>query len=310
MIHLACGCDDNYARHTAAMLVSAFENLPRDLPATVHLLHDANLSLKNIAKIRESLPPNATLVAVDVPEHMMAGLPSHMFHLSCWHRVFLPDLLPNLDRLLYLDSDMIVVSNLSPLWQTNLAGYAFAAVVNPLYPFQLRTHHPLHRLGLQNLDDYLNSGCLLMDLAQMRSLGFATRIKEYAAANPDNSWPEQDAISAIFQSKWLKLHPRWNWQSTFLDLNSDSVPVAASIYREASANPGIIHFVGPNKPWKYICRHPYQSAYLRAANKTAWGRLPLEEKSLRNLIIRMFFPPALRYRIQAWKAHMKRSFDS
>lgn len=283
MLHIACGIDDNYAPHAAAMLLSAFDNLPSGSTRTF-VLHDDNLSEESIRNLSKTLGELTHLHLLKITDRMMSGLPTDTFHHACWHRIFLPDLLEDIDKVLYLDADMIIVDDLLPLWETDLEQYLFAAVVNPLYPFM--PVHPINSLGLAGPSEYLNTGCLLMDLNKLRETNFTQKIKSYAAKHPDNLWPEQDAISALFPKQWKKLHPRWNVQTTFFDLSPDQLPVPKQQAIEAIESPAIIHFIGPNKPWHYLCKHPFQNKYREWVDKTVWGSSPLEGHTALNSLLR------------------------
>lgn len=294
-IDLACGCDDRYARHTASMLVSVGQNLSSASKLRVFLLHDKSLSRANMQRLRDSLPADVDLNFCEISDALMAGFPCHKFHRSCWHRVLLPDLLPGLDKILYLDSDMIALDDIGPLWETDLAGAPLAAVVNPLYPFS--PPRPVTELGLVRLADYLNSGCLLMDLKRLRAEGFSQAILRYARSHPNNLWPEQDAISALFSNRWKRLHPRWNVQSTFFEVAENNLPVSSVQVREALSKPAILHFTGHHKPWHYLCRHPYRHAYFSVSKLTVWPSCELEGRSLYNRLIK---PLPMKWQVWLW----------
>lgn len=283
-ITIACGCDNNYARHTAAMLQTVIEHLPDTCNIIIHLLEEGTLSESNFTRISRKLPPHAVLKRLTVAAAQMNGLPTKKFHRACWHRIFLPELLPDVEKILYLDSDMVVVDDLIPLWETALEDKLFAAVTNPLYPFMPK--HPIDRLGLNTMEDYLNTGCLLLNLSALRKTDFSQKIKDYASKHPNNLWPEQDAISALFPRQWLRLHPRWNVQNTFFDLNQKQLPIPQQLILEAINKPAIIHFIGPHKPWHYSCRHPLRGLYYRAALETDWGLLRPEGKTLLNILLK------------------------
>lgn len=286
MIHIACGCNDRYARHTAAMLISVAEHVSPEVNIKAYVLHDNGLSGESIQKLRASLPDTVEIETLFVSDELMDGLPTHKFHRECWHRIFLPELLPELDRVLYLDSDMIAVDDITTLWSTDIGSKLFGAVVNPLYPFN--PPHPITKLGLDNLSDYLNAGCLLMDLSKMRQADFSYKTKCYGIKHPENTWPEQDAMSVVWQKQWFHLHPRWNMQSTFFDLHPQKLPVSTDIVAIARERPAVIHFIGTHKPWHYLCRNAFRQAYFDASKKTAWGESEVEGRTWLNILLRPF----------------------
>ena len=77
------------------------------------------------------------------------------FTSAMWLRIFLPELMPDADKVLYLDADTLAVDSLAPLWDTDLSGHALGAVTNV---FQ---HNHVQRpaeLGLSGPEVYFNSG--------------------------------------------------------------------------------------------------------------------------------------------------------
>lgn len=307
-LELACATDDGYAPHCAAMLRSALDHTDAE-GVRVHLLHGP-LAAGNISRLEGMIrDAGAQFRDVPVPPAMLAGLPDGKFHIACWYRVLLPELCPDLQRVLYLDADMIVLDDLRQLWNTDLKGRPFAAVVNPLYPFN--PDRP-RALGLGGPRDYLNSGVLLMDLAALRASGAVKQLKSYGESHPENPYPEQDALSVVFQDRWLSLPPRWNAQTTLFDLPAAALPFTESESAEARKSPAVVHFIGPLKPWHYLCRHPFRHAYRRLRARTPWPELRLEGRTFKNSLLRPFpldtqlqlraVAKRVRQRLARWKA--------
>ena len=285
MIEIACATDDGYAPHCGAMLNSLLAQHERGA-ARVHVVHGASLSEANRSRLQQlGEKAGAKLNLLPITEARLAGFPSRRFHEACWYRILLPELLPANPRVLYLDSDTIVMANLRELWETGLGGRVFGAVTNPLYPFM----PPRWReLGLPQAQDYLNSGVLLMDLDRMRAEQVCRRVEAYAAEHPDNIWPEQDALSVVCQGQWLRLPPRWNAQTTLFDLAASQLPFEPDQAEAARTDPAIVHFIGPLKPWHYLCRHPLQAEYAKHRRKTPWPESGLEGRTLLNRLLKPF----------------------
>ncbi len=118
--HRACAADDRYAPHAAAMLRSALTATEREV--AVHFLHGDRLSppaRDRLARMVERA--GAEISFLEVPASEVAGLPTRrLADPSTWYRILLPELLRDLDRVLHLDSDVIVRESLGPLWETEL----------------------------------------------------------------------------------------------------------------------------------------------------------------------------------------------
>lgn len=284
MIQLACIGEGAYLRHTAAMLHSALSHLPRD-SVTVHLLAEALPGAEDQARLRSTLAPFGAGLMLHVPEAAaLAPFPSGYFPRAIWLRTLLPELAPELERILYVDSDTIVTAPLLPLWETPLGDALLGAVPNPMYPFM--PPYPQQRLGITAPAGYFNSGVLLMDLAAMRRDGFTDRVRQCARENPDFVYPDQDALNVVCRGRWRALHPRWNAQSTLFDLRPAELPFPAEVVAQARRQPAIVHFIGPFKPWHYLCRHPLRGLYFEHARQTPWGVPVPEGRSAYHFVLR------------------------
>ena len=146
--------------------------------------------------------------------------------------------------------------------------------------------YPKLALGFDDPADYLNSGVLLLNLAQMRVENTAQQLVDYARAHPHQDYPDQDALNVVCRGRWLHLHPRWNAQSTFFQLKDADLPLPATQVHETRAQPALVHYIGPHKPWTYMCRHPLRHLYFEHARQTPWGEPALEGRSLRNALLR------------------------
>jgi lipopolysaccharide biosynthesis glycosyltransferase len=268
-------------------------------PLRVWLTHGSPLPDEGRERVTDLVRGfGAELQLVPIPRPMLRGFSLKKFHPAAWYRVLSPDLFPQLDRLLYLDADIIVADDLTPLWNTDLDGRLFAAVPNPMYPFirdwprkDLKLEHPLH---------YLNSGVLLMDLARMRAEGLVEQLRVTSTEHPDYAFPEQDALSDIARGRWLALHPRWNAQSILWEYPANHLPFPESSVRAALEHPAVIHYCGWFKPWHHACAHPLRDRYFEHLRATPWQERPLENDGLDyRLIARM--PLAIQYYLLRWR---------
>jgi lipopolysaccharide biosynthesis glycosyltransferase len=213
---------------------------------------------------------------------MVAGLPSvDRFGTIVWLRLMLPELLPDVDRVLYLDSDTLVIAPIRELWDTAMPDAPLAAVANVVE----RSMWPhIERLGLDDPRQFFNTGVLLMDLARMRTAdSLAALIQIANERQSDLVWPDQDALNIAFAHRWQALHPRWNAQNSFWDWAALAQDVfGAATLGEAKAAPSILHFEGPSlcKPWHFLCRHEWREEYWRQLRQTPWGSIEPEDKTV------------------------------
>ena len=284
-LHLACIAEGDSLRHTGAMLHSALQHTTQR-PLTVHLLHGQPYPAADSAHIRSVVEEaGAELNLLPVTAERAATFRDSHFPRAIWYRILLPELLPAVDRVLYLDSDIIVGDDLAPLWHMPLEGNWLGAVCNPFYPFM--PDYPVEALGFASGREYFNSGVLLLDLAALRAAGAVAPLVDYARRHPQCAYPDQDALNVVCRGRWKPLHPRWNAQSTIFELPAHSLPFTAEQVAQARSAPAVVHYIGPFKPWSHLCRHPLRARYFAHAAQTPWGVPAIADATLRNRILRL-----------------------
>jgi lipopolysaccharide biosynthesis glycosyltransferase len=279
--HVACSADYAYVPHAAVMLHSLISNCDG---VTVHLLHGPGLP----GSITERLGAmfegdSARLTLHEVPDERVAGLPlDHRFGPAMWYRIFLPEILSDIDRVLYLDVDTIIVDRVEPLWELELGDVLLAAVTNVFMEFH--RHRP-GELGIEP-DHYFNSGVLMLNLELMRrehaTENLISLISDRGAAL---EWPDQDALNLFVGSRRLALHPRWNCMNSFFTRPRLAAEVfGAQLLEEAVRSPAIRHFEGPafNKPWHALHGRSGRRLYAQHRRSTPWPDYELEEETARN----------------------------
>ena len=274
-MHVSVAADARYLPHAAAAMHSVLEHAPG---AHVHLLHAEELP--RTRELRAMADAAGGLLTLHrVAPARLAGLPvARELSAAMWLRVFLPELLPEVERVLYLDSDTLAMSDLRPLWDTALDDAYVAAVENVWEPWN--ADHPA-RLGLER---YFNSGVLLLDLERMRADGCTAALLETATSGRV-LWPDQDALNLVLGQGRVELHPRWNVMNSVIAFPHAADVFGAERVEEARRAPGIRHFEGPslNKPWHILFRQPGREDYLRHRAATPWPRVRRAGVTARNL---------------------------
>ena len=289
-LDVACAAEGSrYIAHSATMLHSVIAAHADD-DVYIHYLHGPEFprsARDRLASWVRGL--GASIQFTLIPDDRLAGVPTRGFtRKATWYRVFLPELLPGRDRLLYLDSDLIVVDHLRDLYETtDLGDHLLGAVTNV---FQHNDANRPAELGLPSSDLYFNAGVLLMNLAAMREEGCSRQLITYARENAELiSFRDQDALNVVLGERRLALHPRWNCMNSFYVFDYAAQTFADGHLDEAKQNPGIRHFEGPaiNKPWHYLCEREMRELYAEHRAQTPWPRFRREGRTPRNVIRRM-----------------------
>lgn len=280
-LHVACAADTRYVRHSAAMLHSLITQTQERVVA--HYLHGTDLPGAAAGELDEMMRHHgAEMVFHEIaPDRVGHFGGSGRFGPAMWYRALLPELLPAVDRILYLDVDVIVMDEIAPLWEVDLAGAYLAAVTNVSVDFY---HDHPQQLGLRR-EEYFNSGVLVLNLDAMRETAFAALLAHCLSERPDLPFPDQDALNLTVGSRKVLLHPRWNCMNSLTTYRTTAIEILGeSAVREALARPAIRHFEGPddNKPWHLLHDRTEQRLYRSHRVRTPWPDYQLEGRTTRN----------------------------
>jgi lipopolysaccharide biosynthesis glycosyltransferase len=227
-------------------------------PDLARLLHTVLKHFGGDGRIIEAAPE----AAFDVDARGPYGVAST----ATYRRLLLPELLPELDRLIYLDADIIVRDDLAELWTTALDDHPLGAV-----PDAWAADNAVMRQRFPS--GYFNSGVLLMDLASWRAQRIERRafalVHEYLAGGARGPLLyDQDPLNEVLKGSWQRLSPRWNFTVYFTDAAAAALAIPAEEFGNIRDAPAIIHFLGGYKPWldEYarLSRYHAEFAELRA----------------------------------------------
>ena len=264
----------------------------------VHLLHDASLPGADVESLGALVrAAGGQFAAIDVPYDRRGVWPdSGRFQANAWYRVRLPELLPDVDRVLYIDADALITANLRELWSSELRGWPLGAVTQYFYPAMIPRIEA--DLRLPDVTSYFNSGVLLFDLDRWQLRGYGS--DRGVRANPLGQmvWPDQDALNGVLHARRHRLHPRWNAMTGIWELPLRQLPYPRDQVREARRDPAIVHFIGPFKPWHLRCKSRYRAEWFEYLHRTPWRARAVEGRSVRHAVFKPL-PTVWAYNIEA-----------
>jgi lipopolysaccharide biosynthesis glycosyltransferase len=269
IIHIVCAPDDNYAQHCAVMLASLFRN-NRDEKFHIHILH-AGLKSLNINRLKSLITQfnGASSFYVVSKEDVAAAPITHHVSIATYFRFFAPKLLPDsIEKVLYLDADLLVRKNISALWSTPLGPEEYVAAVNECVSAE---HKKL--IGIKEDSPYFNAGVMLVHLKKWREENISDSAIKYIANNPSRIvyW-DQDVMNVLFEGKWRSLNYCWNVSHFFYtnSIDSEYFNLSKEDYVRIKTDPYILHFSGHVKPWNYKADHPLKKEYYTYLESTPW----------------------------------------
>lgn len=257
--------DANYLNPLKVMLWSLFFQHPGQR-FHIYLMH-ASIPEEELSTLRgyiEGLGQSLTVLTVQ--EDWFANAPVLLHYTKAmYYRLLAYKFLPaELDRILYLDPDILIVNPIDELYNTSLDGYLYAAVYHNKV-----SRKEVNRLRLKTYDikEYFNSGVLLMNLALQREkineeeiYSFIIRCKNRLIC------PDQDVLNALY-GRGIKTVDefRFNYDTRFYQYNKllrNGALDAEYIMRNTS----ILHFCGKKKPWQKNYAGVFHALYLHYQN--------------------------------------------
>ena len=267
-INICLSTDDNYIHHTATVVASVLSNAKRKDNYHFYIL-STQLSDENkqkfdkLKKIKDCQIDYPELDEQSLTPFKTVKMHSHLT-LAAFNRLLIPMLFPKSDKMIYLDSDLVVLSDIAELNNLKIGNAYFAGVLNPCADKLSKT------LRYEN-DPYINSGIMIINCKALRQNNYLETlfaavdvIKDKAKAG------DQDFINYCFHKNIITIPSQWN---VFLPFNFKryNIPEPSdSDYILSKKKPMIIHFVGPQKPWLKDTVHPYKKEYLKYLQMTPW----------------------------------------
>jgi lipopolysaccharide biosynthesis glycosyltransferase len=185
--------------------------------------------------------------------------------IETWFRLFIPEILSQFGykKAVYLDGDMICLTDIAELFKTNIEEYCLAASPdimgiggyysrthnNRLYKQNYSTNSNFNdgKLIVKNIDKYFNAGTLLFNIHNIKQNITTSSILEFAVSK---NWKchDQDVLNILFEEKTLLLPMHWNYTEEE-NIERFAPAYLQEDYYAAKDNTKIIHFC-KNKPWK------------------------------------------------------------
>lgn len=239
-------CDQNFVMQTCVALTSLWKNKEESTVYDVYVMvQDCDEAAKEA--LRNMKRPGFTVHVIEktVEEYQEIRQLAHVSRASLY-KFDICDTIPDYDKLLYLDGDMIVRRDLSILYDTDLGDNYVAGVP--------------HSLGIITGEKKLNGGLLLFNAAKIREEGLRDVFLRTRLALGDRKSMDQETFHIVFGNKKLYLQPKYNVMLDKVDYERKYYSLEAynafyqTEYRtrkEIIDSAVIVHFTGAIKPWIY-----------------------------------------------------------
>lgn len=255
-IPIAMTPDDNYVYPTIVAMTSILENKNDSTHIDFNILIPDDVSDENKDRLRllGEMYKNSSVKLIEMKDKFKdsycCGYP-----VSTYYRLLLASLLPQYDKVLYLDGDILVRHDLKNMYSLNLGNDYIAGVKD--YPgVCCRPNDYAKRLGVESLNQYINAGILIMNLKKIREDKIEDKFKNFIPELKNRGlWlNDQDVLNAVCYNRIKHINLGYNYMQ-FVTYNYKKETGLLNCYSakemdEAYDDSTIVHFASSNKPWK------------------------------------------------------------
>lgn len=210
-ISIVLASDDNYAQHGAVACASILANHRGERPIHFYYFDDGISEEKQagLAATVTGLQGSITFIPTAGKE-IQAHTSGHV-NRAAYLRLLIPELVPQaVHRVIYLDTDLVVLDDIQELWEMDLQGKPVGAVpdLGILASSRMRRQKE-ETLGIQEGKLYFNSGVMVMDLEAWREKQYGDQVIR-CVEEGNFRHHDQDGLNKVFQDNWRPLPLRWN----------------------------------------------------------------------------------------------------
>jgi len=243
--------DNNYAPFVATTISSIMENTASYID---FYILDGGISIENVKKIKElkKIFPNFSIEFIEInTREKFAGFPERLhFSIDMYTRFLIPELKPDLKKIIYSDVDVIFMDDIVKLFNEDLENKVLGAVpysfgyLNPNKK-EIKDYHK--RLNLSDTHKYFESGLLLIDGNLWRKRNLTEKLMREVKRNSRDIilTPDQDVFNIVLENDYKELDNKY-----IVVPHREKIMKTSAETRKSILKPFIIHFAGSEKPWK------------------------------------------------------------
>jgi len=309
-MHIAFTSDNNYLRYLGVTMCSVCENNPQEqirfhVVLSGEVQDEGRQYLEGIAA-KYGAQLSFYPIHNDLLDILPAGKAGQPMHIStaAYYRLFLASILPaDVDKVIYLDCDLLVIGSLRPMWDTDMTDCPIAAVTD----MDAASLERYRRLRYPMKYGYFNSGVLLINLKYWRDNDCQKQFEQFINDHLDRIvYHDQDVLNFVFRDSKKELPIRFNLQEGGLYTRVNLSWEYDDQLEDAIKHPVIVHYTTGQKPWNTGCTHPWKSLWYTYLAKTGLTNFtPVRKKAkktsfmgrVRKLMVKMgLVEPLYEYR--------------
>jgi lipopolysaccharide biosynthesis glycosyltransferase len=286
---IGCATDNNYAQHLGIMIYSLLSNTSTPQLFDFYIVN-GGISKSNFNKfdlLKDRFKANFFYITPENSYFENLKI-FETYGIATYYRFFLIDTI-KLDRLLFLDCDMIVEGDIVEVFKTDLMGNIISAVHEVLAP---KKH-----LNKFNLNVSFNAGMMLIDCIKWQKENISQKAIDYTKKNSHLlEYADQDSLNVVLKNYWhIQKDHSWNVIAKIKLAKFGIIKLDCSVYSKKEIlkhfeNPNIIHYANRLfKPWYWLDPAPYKKNYIKYKELSPWKKVPFPDKSLIGVIKRIIY---------------------
>ena len=241
IIPIVFSVDDNYAPFLGVTLESLIQNCNKNYFYKLYVLN-TDLSDKNKEILAKYNREFCKVIFIDVNEELnKIGAKLHLrdyYTYTTYYRFFIPELFPEYEKALYLDSDIAVIGDISELYMTEIGDNLVGAIPEDVMAYY-KCFGDYVEKGLNiKVEKFFNAGIMVMNLNKMREINIVGKLEELLAEHKFEVTQDEDYLNVICKDKVKYIPLGWN-----------KSPLDNSAFNNDELK--LIHYKLALKPWKY-----------------------------------------------------------
>ena len=271
MVQVVLITDERYISFAATTIASVLNTTECDITITCIV---SDISEEILSLYEEKFSGSVQFMRFDDSNLRHIKAKNHVSR-AAYIKLFLPEILNTMDRVIFLDSDIIVRKDIAKLWDMFDDIYSIQAVWDSGYDGVEN-----EVLGLSPTDKTFNSGVMLMNLSKMRQWQETEQLVAFVEEkNHLTILNDQAAFNAVYAHKWGALPLQWNVQYHFYFAPKDQLSLTKIEKAELLNDPWIVHFSTHSKPWMFRNAHPFKAEF-KQIFQSINGRLSYRDMSV------------------------------
>lgn len=261
--------DDEYIPFLAVALQSLIENSKKENYYLIKILY-TNITEENQNKIKKYEAENINIEFVCLSYYINKVknklYTRDYYSKTTYFRLFIPDLYPQFDKVLYLDSDIVILSDVADLYNEDMESNLLAAAPDDvIQTIEVFREYAEKVVGVATYKNYFNAGILLMNLDELRKFKFQEKFLYLLETVKFSVGQDQDYLNRLCKGRVKLLENTW-----------DRMPIGGDIINRDELH--IIHYNLAFKPWHFE-DILYKEYFWKYAQKTEYFDKILEIKN-------------------------------